>query len=114
VAAAFVERPADTLEPYGCRPRAPTADSISRWRIVEVATAFGGPLPALVAIAVAALAVAHFRRASTQPGARASCSPAGASAAQIIHAYTLVQDKEAMNEAVANIRWLIAAGLRDF
>ena len=33
---------------------------------------------------------------------------------QIIHSYTLVQDKEAMSEAVANVRWLIAAGIRDF
>ena len=33
---------------------------------------------------------------------------------QIIHAYTLLQDKEAMSEAVANVRWLIAAGIRDF
>ena len=32
---------------------------------------------------------------------------------QIIHASTLLQDKEAMSEAVANIRWLIAAGIRD-
>jgi hypothetical protein len=33
---------------------------------------------------------------------------------QIVHAYTLLQDKEAMGEAVANVRWLIAAGIRDF
>jgi len=33
---------------------------------------------------------------------------------QIIHCYTLLQDKEAMGEAVANVRWLIAAGIRDF
>jgi hypothetical protein len=33
---------------------------------------------------------------------------------QIIHAYTLLQNKEAMSEAVANLRWLIAAGIRDF
>ena len=33
---------------------------------------------------------------------------------QIIHAYTLLGDKEAMSEAVANVRWLIAAGIRDF
>jgi hypothetical protein len=32
---------------------------------------------------------------------------------QIIRSYTLLQDKEAMSEAVANIRWLIAAGIRD-
>ncbi|HEV8165792.1 MAG TPA: hypothetical protein VGR74_15365, partial [Actinomycetota bacterium] len=32
---------------------------------------------------------------------------------QIIHASTLLQDKEAMSEAVANVRWLIAAGIRD-
>ena len=60
------------------------------------------------------LAVAHFRLASTQPGAPASCSPAGAPAAQIIHSYTLLQDKEALSETVANVRWLIAAGIRDF
>jgi hypothetical protein len=33
---------------------------------------------------------------------------------QIIHSYTLLGDKEAMSEAVANMRWLIAAGIRDF
>jgi hypothetical protein len=33
---------------------------------------------------------------------------------QHIHSYTLLQDKEAMSEAVANVRWLIAAGVRDF
>jgi hypothetical protein len=33
---------------------------------------------------------------------------------QIIHSYTLLQDKEAMSETVANVRWLIAAGIRDF
>jgi hypothetical protein len=33
---------------------------------------------------------------------------------QIIHASTLLQDKQAMSEAVANVRWLIAAGIRDF
>jgi len=33
---------------------------------------------------------------------------------QIIHSYTLLGDKEAMSEAVANVRWLIAAGIRDF
>jgi hypothetical protein len=27
---------------------------------------------------------------------------------------TLLQDKQAMSEAVANVRWLIAAGVRDF
>jgi hypothetical protein len=32
---------------------------------------------------------------------------------QIIHSYTLLQDKEAMSEAVANVRWLIAAGIRE-
>jgi hypothetical protein len=32
---------------------------------------------------------------------------------QIIHSYTLLGDKEAMSEAVANVRWLIAAGIRD-
>jgi hypothetical protein len=31
---AFVERPAGTLEPYGCRPRAPTGHSISRRGVV--------------------------------------------------------------------------------
>jgi hypothetical protein len=30
------------------------------------------------------------------------------------HSYTLVQDKEALSETVANVRWLIAAGIRDF
>jgi hypothetical protein len=33
---------------------------------------------------------------------------------QIIDSYTLLQDKEAMSETVANVRWLIAAGIRDF
>ena len=33
---------------------------------------------------------------------------------QIIHSYSLLQDREAMSEAVANVRWLIAAGVRDF
>jgi hypothetical protein len=33
---------------------------------------------------------------------------------QIIHSYTLLQDKEAMSDTVANVRWLIAAGIRDF
>ena len=33
---------------------------------------------------------------------------------QIIQSYRLLQDKEAMSEAVANVRWLIAAGIRDF
>ncbi|HKQ02895.1 MAG TPA: hypothetical protein VJ735_21450 [Actinomycetes bacterium] len=33
---------------------------------------------------------------------------------EIIHSYTVLQDKEAMSEAVANVRWLIAAGVRDF
>jgi hypothetical protein len=33
---------------------------------------------------------------------------------QIIHSYSLLQDKEALSEAVANVRWLIAAGIRDF
>jgi hypothetical protein len=32
---------------------------------------------------------------------------------QIIQSYRLLQDKEAMSEAVANVRWLIAAGIRD-
>ena len=32
---------------------------------------------------------------------------------EIIHAYTLLQDKQALSEAVANVRWLIAAGVRD-
>lgn len=32
---------------------------------------------------------------------------------QVIHAYTLLQDREAMSEAVANVRWSIAAGIRD-
>jgi hypothetical protein len=33
---------------------------------------------------------------------------------QIIHSYTVLQDRAAMSEAVANVRWLIAAGIRDF
>jgi len=33
---------------------------------------------------------------------------------QIIHASSLLQDKEALGEAVANARWLIAAAIRDF
>jgi hypothetical protein len=33
---------------------------------------------------------------------------------QILVSYALLQDKEAMSEAVANVRWLIAAGVRDF
>ena len=33
---------------------------------------------------------------------------------QLILSYSLLQDKEAMGEAVANVRWLIAAGIRDF
>jgi len=33
---------------------------------------------------------------------------------QIIHSYTLLQDKQALSDTVANIRWLIAAGIRDF
>ncbi len=33
---------------------------------------------------------------------------------QIIHSSTLLQDKEALSETVANVRWLIAAGIRDF
>jgi hypothetical protein len=33
---------------------------------------------------------------------------------QIINSYTRLQDKEALSEAVANVRWLIAAGIRDF
>jgi hypothetical protein len=33
---------------------------------------------------------------------------------QIIHSYTLLHDKEALSETVANVRWLIAAGIRDF
>jgi hypothetical protein len=32
----------------------------------------------------------------------------------IIHAYTLLQGKDAMSEAVANVRGLVAAGIRDF
>jgi hypothetical protein len=31
---------------------------------------------------------------------------------QITHSYALLQDKEAMSEAVTNVRWLIAAGIR--
>jgi hypothetical protein len=33
---------------------------------------------------------------------------------QMIHSCTRSQDKEAMSEAVANVRWLIAAGICDF
>jgi hypothetical protein len=33
---------------------------------------------------------------------------------QIIHSYTLLGDEETMSETVANVRWLIAAGIRDF
>ena len=33
---------------------------------------------------------------------------------QILVSSTLLQDKEAMSETVANVRWLIAAGVRDF
>jgi hypothetical protein len=60
-----VERPAGTLEPYGCSSRAPTPDSISRGRVVEVA-ALGLPLSAAGAFAITAtadpfdLAVAHL------------------------------------------------------
>jgi hypothetical protein len=32
----------------------------------------------------------------------------------IVHSYALLQDTQAMSEAVANVRWLIAAGIRDF
>jgi len=53
VAAGVVERPAGTLEPYGCSLRAPTGHSISRRRVVEAA-ALGLPLWGAVA-AVAAL-----------------------------------------------------------
>jgi hypothetical protein len=56
VAVAFVERPAGTLEPYGCSPRLLPPDSISRWRVVEVAAALGLPLSAARAVAIAALA----------------------------------------------------------
>ena len=118
---AFVERPAGTLEPTGCRPRAPTPDSISRWGVVEVAAPFGLPLPPLCPVAVTALAGAlDLGRGPLQTGQHPtgrpghSCSPAGTLAAQIIHAYTLVQDKEALSETGANVRWLIAAGIRDF
>jgi hypothetical protein len=33
---------------------------------------------------------------------------------ELVTASTLLQDKEALSEAVANARWLIAAGIRDF
>jgi hypothetical protein len=33
---------------------------------------------------------------------------------QIIDSYTVLQIKEAMSEAVASVRWLIAAGIRNF
>ena len=52
----FVERPAGTLEPYGCSLRVPTRHSISRRSVVEVPAPVGLPLPALAALAVAALA----------------------------------------------------------
>jgi hypothetical protein len=109
------------MEPYGCRPRAPTPDSISRRRVVEVATPLGLPLAALSPVAVAALAgpldlgrgpIQTGQHLTGRPGH--SCSPAGAPAAQIIHAYTLLQDKEALSETGANVRWLIAVGIRDF
>src|SRR6266566_3277489 len=40
-AVVFVERPAGTLEPYGCRPRAPTRHSISRRLVVELPSRLG-------------------------------------------------------------------------
>ena len=89
--------------------------------VVDVAAAFGLPLAALAAVAGAAFAGPFDLgggplQTGQLPTGRAghSCSPAGAPAAQIIHAFTLVQGKEAMSEAVANVRWLIAAGVRDF
>jgi hypothetical protein len=33
---------------------------------------------------------------------------------ELITASTLLQDKEALSETVANVRWLVAAGVRDF
>ena len=33
---------------------------------------------------------------------------------EILNAYHLLQDKAAMGETVANVRWLIAAGIREF
>jgi hypothetical protein len=33
---------------------------------------------------------------------------------QLVQAYGLVQDPQGLGEAVANVRWLIAAGVRDF
>jgi hypothetical protein len=33
---------------------------------------------------------------------------------ELLNADSLLQDKEAMGETVANVRWLIAAGIRDF
>ena len=33
---------------------------------------------------------------------------------EIINADPMLQDKEAMSETVANVRWLVAAAIRDF
>jgi hypothetical protein len=33
---------------------------------------------------------------------------------ELINSSSLLQDKEAMSETVANVRWLIAGGIRDF
>jgi hypothetical protein len=33
---------------------------------------------------------------------------------EILGAYSLLQDKAAMSETVANVRWLVAAGIREF
>jgi hypothetical protein len=52
----FVERPAGTLEPYGLQTQGSYPHSISRGCVVERAPALSGPLPALGAFAVAALA----------------------------------------------------------
>jgi hypothetical protein len=46
-----VERPAGTLEPYGLQTQGSYPDSISRRCVVEVAAAFGLPLPSLAAVA---------------------------------------------------------------
>ena len=38
-----MERPAGSLEPYGCSPRAPTADSISRFLCVSLLACYAFP-----------------------------------------------------------------------
>jgi hypothetical protein len=55
---AFASSPGFALQVRRPRrePRALTSDCSERWRVVEVATAFGLPLPTLTPFAVAALA----------------------------------------------------------